>query len=213
MWAKDVLLSHHHRHAAARELSRGGPEIRPQRRALRRPRRAARRSARPGRPGEFRDIWPASQMRSRGVNRPEDAVKAIEYGVDGIIVSNQRRTKHGQRRRHHRPARGRGRRGDRATVILDLLRAAVPTSRLAPRQGRADRARHALRQRHRRWSAARRAKGAISLLRNELDKTMAYTGCCSVDELSTDIFFGAPRTARAAAHGRGIGPNSGARSA
>jgi isopentenyl diphosphate isomerase/L-lactate dehydrogenase-like FMN-dependent dehydrogenase len=31
---------------------------------------------------------------------------------------------------------------------------------------------------------------AINLIRNELDKTMAYTGCCSVDDLSPDIFFG-----------------------
>jgi len=30
---------------------------------------------------------------------------------------------------------------------------------------------------------------AISIIRSELDKTMAYTGCCSVDEISTDIFF------------------------
>jgi (S)-mandelate dehydrogenase len=31
---------------------------------------------------------------------------------------------------------------------------------------------------------------AISLIRNEMDKTMAYTGCRSVDEITTDIFFG-----------------------
>jgi isopentenyl diphosphate isomerase/L-lactate dehydrogenase-like FMN-dependent dehydrogenase len=31
---------------------------------------------------------------------------------------------------------------------------------------------------------------AINLIRNELDKTMAYTGCRSVDEVTTDIFFG-----------------------
>jgi len=30
---------------------------------------------------------------------------------------------------------------------------------------------------------------AVNILRNELDKTMAYTGCRSVDELSPDIFF------------------------
>jgi (S)-mandelate dehydrogenase len=32
---------------------------------------------------------------------------------------------------------------------------------------------------------------AIGIIRSELDKTMAYTGCRTVDEISTDIFFGA----------------------
>ena len=32
-------------------------------------------------------------------------------------------------------------------------------------------------------------RSAIGIIRSELDKTMAYTGCCSVDEISTDIFF------------------------
>ena len=32
---------------------------------------------------------------------------------------------------------------------------------------------------------------AINILKNEADKTMAYTGCCSVDEVTTDIFYGA----------------------
>jgi (S)-mandelate dehydrogenase len=31
---------------------------------------------------------------------------------------------------------------------------------------------------------------AISILKNEADKTMAYTGCRTVDEITTDIFFG-----------------------
>jgi len=34
------------------------------------------------------------------------------------------------------------------------------------------------------------ASAAIGFIRNEIDKTMAYTGCRSVDEISTDIFFG-----------------------
>ena len=35
----------------------------------------------------FRDKWPGILM-IKGINRPDDAVKAIEYGVDGIVVSN-----------------------------------------------------------------------------------------------------------------------------
>ncbi|MBN8926478.1 MAG: alpha-hydroxy-acid oxidizing protein, partial [Rhodospirillales bacterium] len=33
------------------------------------------------------------------------------------------------------------------------------------------------------------AAKAIGILKTELDKTMAYTGCRTVDEISTDIFF------------------------
>ena len=40
----------------------------------------------------------------KGINRPDDAVKAIEYGVDGIIVSN-----HG------------GRNMDSAVATIDVL--------------------------------------------------------------------------------------------
>ena len=35
----------------------------------------------------FRDKWPGILM-IKGINRPDDALKAIEYGVDGIVVSN-----------------------------------------------------------------------------------------------------------------------------
>src|SRR4029079_18991246 len=31
---------------------------------------------------------------------------------------------------------------------------------------------------------------AINILKSEADKTMAYTGCRTVDEVSTDIFWG-----------------------
>jgi len=34
------------------------------------------------------------------------------------------------------------------------------------------------------------AAKAIQVIRTEMDKTMAYTGCNRVDEISTGIFFG-----------------------
>ena len=34
------------------------------------------------------------------------------------------------------------------------------------------------------------ASKAINIIQTEMDKTMAYTGCRSVDEITTDIFFG-----------------------
>ena len=33
------------------------------------------------------------------------------------------------------------------------------------------------------------ASKAIGIIKTELDKTMAYTGCCTPDEISTDVFF------------------------
>ena len=51
----------------------------------------------------FRDMWPGVLM-LKGVQRPDDAVKAIEYGVDGIVVSN-----HG------------GRNMDSSAATLDVL--------------------------------------------------------------------------------------------
>ncbi len=52
---------------------------------------------------KFRDIWPGVLM-LKGVNRPDDAIKALSYGVDGIVVSN-----HG------------GRNMDSAAATLDVL--------------------------------------------------------------------------------------------
>jgi isopentenyl diphosphate isomerase/L-lactate dehydrogenase-like FMN-dependent dehydrogenase len=36
------------------------------------------------------------------------------------------------------------------------------------------------------------AAQAVNFIRTELDKTMAYTGCRNVSEISPDIFFDAP---------------------
>jgi (S)-mandelate dehydrogenase len=140
---------------------------------------------------KFRDIWPGILM-IKGVNRPEDAVKAIEYGVDGIIVSN-----HGGRNMDSAAAtidllpEVVDAVGDRATVILDSgvrrgsdIAKALALGAKAVLTGRATLYGTAV-------GGEAGALRAISLLRNELDKTMAYTGCCSVDELSPDIFFGA----------------------
>jgi (S)-mandelate dehydrogenase len=139
---------------------------------------------------KFRDIWPGILM-LKGVNRPDDAVKAIEYGVDGIIVSN-----HGGRNMDSSaatidllPEIAEAVAG-RATVILDSgirrgsdIAKALALGAKAVLTGRATLYGTAV-------GGEAGALRAISLIRNELDKTMAYTGCCSVDELSPDIFFG-----------------------
>jgi len=139
---------------------------------------------------KFRDIWPGILM-LKGVNRPEDAVKAIEYGVDGIIVSN-----HGGRNMDSAAAtidllpEVAEAVGNRATVILDSgvrrgsdIAKALALGAKAVLTGRATLYGTAV-------GGEAGALRAISLIRNELDKTMAYTGCCTVDELGPDIFFG-----------------------
>jgi isopentenyl diphosphate isomerase/L-lactate dehydrogenase-like FMN-dependent dehydrogenase len=139
---------------------------------------------------KFRDMWPGILM-IKGVNQPDDAVKAVEYGVDGIIVSN-----HGGRNMDSAVAtidvlpEIADAVGERATVILDSgvrrgsdIAKALALGAKAVLTGRATLYGTAA-------GGEAGALRAISLLRNELDKTMAYTGCCSVEELTPDIFFG-----------------------
>ncbi len=138
----------------------------------------------------FRDKWPGILM-LKGINRPEDAVKALSYGVDGIIVSN-----HGGRNMDSAVASIdvlpdiAEAVGDRATVILDSgvrrgsdIVKALALGAKAVLTGRATLYGTAA-------GGQAGASAAIGFIRNEMDKTMAYTGCRSVDEISTDIFFG-----------------------
>ena len=137
----------------------------------------------------FRKMWPGILM-LKGINRPDDAVKAIEYGVDGIIVSN-----HGWLNMDSAVASIDALPdiaeavGERATVLLDSgvrrgsdIAKALALGAKAVLTGRVTLYGTAV-------AGAEGAGKAIGIIRSELDKTMAYTGCCSVDEISTDIFF------------------------
>ncbi|MDQ2802650.1 MAG: alpha-hydroxy-acid oxidizing protein [Pseudomonadota bacterium] len=139
----------------------------------------------------FRDKWPGVLM-VKGINRPDDAVKAVEYGIDGIIVSN-----HGGRNMDSAVASIDALPdiaeavGERATVILDSgvrrgsdVVKALALGAKAVLTGRATLYGTAV-------GGEKGAAHAIGVLRGEMDKTMAYTGCRSVDEISADIFFGA----------------------
>ncbi len=139
---------------------------------------------------KFREMWPGPLM-LKGVNRVDDALKAINYGVDGIIVSN-----HGGRNMDSAPATIRvlpeiaEAVGDKATVILDSgvrrgsdIVKALALGAKAVLTGRATLYGTAV-------AGQAGAAKAIQVIRTEMDKTMAYTGCNSVDEISTDIFFG-----------------------
>jgi isopentenyl diphosphate isomerase/L-lactate dehydrogenase-like FMN-dependent dehydrogenase len=138
----------------------------------------------------FRDKWPGILM-IKGINRPDDALKAIEYGVDGIVVSN-----HGGRNMDSVVAtidvlpEIAEAVGDKLTIILDSgvrrgsdICKALALGAKAVLTGRATLYGTAV-------GGEAGAFKAINLIRNELDKTMAYTGCRSVDEVTTDIFFG-----------------------
>ena len=133
-----------------------------------------------------RDV--AGLLMLKGVNRVDDALKAINYGVDGIIVSN-----HGGRNMDSAPATIRCCRKSPRRWARRPPSSSIPAFAEAPiSQGAALGAKAVLTDATLTGprSPARRAAKAINLIRNELDKTMAYTGCNRVDEISTDILFG-----------------------
>ena len=119
-----------------------------------------------------------------GVNRVDDALKEINYGADGIIVSN-----HGGRNTDSAPATIRvlpesPRRWARRPPSSSIRR----SPRLRYRQGAGarwqggtDRTRDAVRDRGRRRGGG--AAKVIQVIQTEMDKTMAYTGCNRVDEI------------------------------
>ena len=146
---------------------------------------------------KFRDMWPGILM-LKGVNRIDDSLKALTYGVDGIIVSN-----HGGRNMDSAAATLDvlpeivGAVGDKCTVILDSgvrrgsdIVKAVALGAKAVLTGRATLYGTAV-------GGQDGAAKAIGIIKTEMDKTMAYTGCNTVDEISTDIFFNDWRSNRA----------------
>jgi isopentenyl diphosphate isomerase/L-lactate dehydrogenase-like FMN-dependent dehydrogenase len=138
---------------------------------------------------KFRDMWPGVLM-LKGVNRPDDALKALNYGIDGIVVSN-----HGGRNMDSAAASLdvlpdiAEAVGEKMTLILDSgirrgsdIVKALALGAKAVLTGRATLYGTAV-------GGEAGALRAINILKNEADKTMAYTGCQTVDEVSTDIFW------------------------
>jgi isopentenyl diphosphate isomerase/L-lactate dehydrogenase-like FMN-dependent dehydrogenase len=146
----------------------------------------------------FRKMWPGILM-VKGINRPDDAVRAAEHGCDGIIVSN-----HGGRNMDSAVASIDALPeiaeavGDKATVLLDSgvrrgsdIAKALALGAKAVLTGRATLYGTSV------GGEAGAAK-AITVLRKELDNTMVYCGTKTVDEITPDILFG-PRAANSAA--------------
>jgi len=138
----------------------------------------------------FRKMWPGILM-IKGVNRPDDAVKAAEYGCDGIVVSN-----HGGRNMDSAVASMDALPeiaeavGEKATVILDSgvrrgsdIAKALALGAKAVLTGRATLYGTSV-------AGQAGAMKAIDVIRKEFDNTMAYCGCNRIDEITPDILFG-----------------------
>jgi len=146
----------------------------------------------------FRKMWPGILM-LKGINRPDDAVRAVGHGCDGIIVSN-----HGGRNMDSAVASIDALPeiaeavGEKATVLLDsgVRRGSDIAKALALG------AKGVLTGRATLYGASvggqAGATKAISVLRKELDNTMVYCGTRTVDEITPDILFGS-RAANSAA--------------
>jgi isopentenyl diphosphate isomerase/L-lactate dehydrogenase-like FMN-dependent dehydrogenase len=146
---------------------------------------------------KFRDMWPGILM-LKGVTRADDAIKALSCGVDGIVVSN-----HGGRNMDSSMAtldvlpEIAEAVGDKMTLILDSgvrrgsdIVKALALGAKCVLTGRATLYGTAV-------GGEAGASKALGIIQTEMDKTMAYTGCNRVDEISTDIFFGDWRDNRA----------------
>jgi isopentenyl diphosphate isomerase/L-lactate dehydrogenase-like FMN-dependent dehydrogenase len=146
---------------------------------------------------KLRQIWPGTLI-LKGILRADDAVRAAERDVDAIVVSN-----HG------------GRNMDSAVATLDVLPEIVDavghrtTVMLDSGIRRGSDIVKALALGAKAVLIGRAtlygimvggqagAERALSILQNELRRTMAYVGCRSIDEVSADVL--APRRSMPAA--------------
>ncbi len=137
----------------------------------------------------LRDRWPGPFV-IKGLNRADDAVKALQSGVDGIVVSN-----HGGRNMDSAVApidvlpEIVDAVGGRMTVLLDSgvrrgsdIAKALALGADGVLSGRATLYGVTV-------GGQAGAFKAINLLRGELDKTMALTGCSTVGGITRDILF------------------------
>ncbi len=137
----------------------------------------------------LRDLWPRVLM-VKGIMRADEAVRAVEYGADAVIVSN-----HGGRNLDSAMASIDALPeiveavGDRATVILDSgvrrgsdIAKALALGAKAVLVGRATLYGTAV-------AGEAGALHALTMLRGELDRVMAYTACNTVDEIGPEILY------------------------
>jgi (S)-mandelate dehydrogenase len=136
---------------------------------------------------KFRKLWPRHLV-VKGILHPDDARRAADIGVDGIIVSN-----HGGRQLDRAPASLEALPaiskavGDRVTIMLDSGVRRGADILIALALG----ARFVFCGRATLYGAAAGGipgvRKAISILRNEIDLTMAQIGCPSLDQLDASF--------------------------
>lgn len=137
---------------------------------------------------KFRDIWKNGSLIVKGIVRGDDAVKAMECGADGVVVSN-----HGARNMDSTIAtidalpEVAEAIGNRGTVLLDsgVRRGSDVAKALALG------AHAVLAGRPTLYGCAvggmEGAGKALGIIKTEFDKTMAYLGVNRVDELNPDL--------------------------
>jgi len=136
----------------------------------------------------MRDFWPGKLI-IKGILREEDAVLAVEHGADAVVVSN-----HGGRALDSAAPTMDilpevvAAVGDRTTVILDsgIRRGSDIVKALALGADAVLTGRATLYGTSVAGQAG--AEKALSILKTEFEKTMAYVGCRRVDEVTPDIF-------------------------
>lgn len=135
----------------------------------------------------LRDRWPGKLI-LKGVLHPADAERAIEAGVDGIVVSN-----HGGRNFDSAiapldalpPIAAAA--GTKLTILLDsgITRGSDVVKAMAMGANAVMLGRMPL------WGAAAAgqagARHALSIMKSEIDRTLAFLGCCDVRDLTPDM--------------------------
>ncbi len=140
----------------------------------------------------LREIWPGKLI-IKGIMRVDDAQQAVAYGVDGIIVSN-----HGGRSMDSAPSTLEvlpgiaAAVGDRTTVLVDsgIRRGSDIVKCLALG------AKGVLTGRATLYGVGAGgepgASKALSILKAEMRRTMAYVGCQRIDQISDDVVWRRP---------------------
>jgi isopentenyl diphosphate isomerase/L-lactate dehydrogenase-like FMN-dependent dehydrogenase len=137
----------------------------------------------------LRDIWPGKLI-IKGIMRIDDAQQAVAYGMDGIVISN-----HGGRSMDSAPSTLdvlpgiAAAVGDRTTVLVDsgIRRGSDIVKCLALG------AKGVLTGRATLYGVGAGGESgavkALDILNAEMRRTMAYTGCRRVDQLSGDVIW------------------------
>ena len=140
----------------------------------------------------IRDMWPGNLL-VKGLSRPEDALTAMEVGLEGVVISN-----HGGRYLDSAPAplellpEIRAAVGERLNLIIDsgARRGSDIVKALALGADMVMSGRPTLY-----GSAVAGEAGsyrALKILHTEFDRVMAQLGLNSVDEIGPEIFWNPP---------------------